>query len=145
MSIIEQDIRDLLAERSGVARDRIRGDSRLLQDLGLHGDAAVGFFTAVAARHQVELTALWKRWDRHFGPERLPLVAWLAFLPAAVGGALAGDWLGETLYLTRDGTRVLAIGLAIGAVWLIARLAPRRGQAPIRVDEVVAAARRGRW
>ena len=66
---LEQDIIDLVAEERGLAPERVKLNSGLLEELGMDGDDAVEFFEQFEARYGPDLTPLYQNWDRHFGPE----------------------------------------------------------------------------
>ena len=145
MTGVELELRQLAAAHAGLPPDRVRSDSRLLQDLGLDGDEAMEFFVAVARRYNLELTDLWKDWNRHFAPEGYPLAGCL-LVPVALFTAFAtAMWLRDSLYLTRNAALLLGALLSAPLIWIGGRITKRRRFEPIRISDVVAAVERGRW
>jgi hypothetical protein len=65
---VQHDIIDLVAEERGLAPEKVKLHSELL-DLGMDGDDAVEFFKQFEERYDVDLTPLYEHWGAHFGPE----------------------------------------------------------------------------
>ncbi|MBA17532.1 MAG: hypothetical protein CMN73_14455 [Sphingomonas sp.] len=140
---INDDIRALLADQCRVPRDSVAINTRLAEDLGLGGRGAVEFFSRLADRHRVDLTALWQGWDEYFDPDDTARRFGLMLLTIFVIG-VAGPQLGDFLNLSRGQELVLVLGLFIAA-WAIINRKRRRAARTIRVSDVVAAVERGRW
>jgi len=122
---IDQEIRALAAEQSGTRFEWVRGDSRLVEDLGIEGDAAVALFTRIAGKYRTDLTALWRRWDRHFIGSRLPFWAIPAWIAAVAVAWLVAGWMHDLLYLTTLQFWVTAALLGGAAIWGVRRALPR--------------------
>jgi len=69
MTEVQREVIALVAKERGLARDNVKLSSRLRRDLGMDGDDAVEFFQEFEERYGVDLSPLYRRWDRHFGPE----------------------------------------------------------------------------
>jgi hypothetical protein len=64
----ESEVKAILANERGLSPERLQLSDRLLQDLGMDGDA-VDFFNGVHERFGTDLTNLHEHWSEHFGPE----------------------------------------------------------------------------
>jgi hypothetical protein len=64
---LENRIISLVAEERIDPPGNITANTRLMEDLGMDGDDAVGFFEKYRAIFEVDLTGI--RWGRHFGRE----------------------------------------------------------------------------
>lgn len=88
------EIIELVADQSGVPREKIHLSDRLLQDIGMDGDDAVDFFNSVHERFGTDLTHLHEHWSEHFGPEGVSCWIGLVIIPAAIIGGLAAGAAG---------------------------------------------------
>jgi acyl carrier protein len=133
------------AQQRGVAVEKIDLLSRLVEDLGLHGDDAIEFFDAFSREFDVNLDALHgKRWKHHFGPEAQPagppLVAIFVLLTLFVTASIIGGYLGWTwLWFLA----FVATWLFGSKAWPLRLLVP--DTVPITVQDLVDAAAAGRW
>lgn len=131
---------ELLAENRGMTIETISADARLLHDLGMDGDDAVDFFTALKAELGTDLEALEERWNDHFGGEHLSRAGCAAVVVVACAGfALASmiKWGHPLLWMA-----------VFATIWIGAfRGRPLRGpiKIPITVRDVVAAVEAKRW
>lgn len=64
---IQERVRSFVAEQLGVRKERLRAESRLLEDFGADGDDFEELIEAFGREFEVDLTGY--RWDRHHGPE----------------------------------------------------------------------------
>ena len=93
---------DIVAKESGTAREKLRDETRIVEDLHLDGNDVAELVERVAATFKIDMTNY--RWYHHHGPEGCnPL--WLIFPPW---------WMGKT-------------------------------RIPIRVADLIEAARTGMW
>ncbi|WP_109809406.1 acyl carrier protein [Sphingosinithalassobacter portus] len=142
---VEREIRELIAEQSGMPLIRIHRDSRIAEDLGISGDDAVTLFSRISGRYRVDLTALWKRWDRHFLINALSIRTIVAMAVVLLIATLIAKWVGGVMYLPASGIFLLALLLA-ALIWLpLRRTLPLRKPVPIRVRDIVQAVERGNW
>ena len=142
---VEREIRELIAEQSGMPLIRIHRDSRITEDLGISGDDAVTLFSRISGRYRVDLTTLWKRWDRHFLLNALSLRTIAAMAAILLVCAWVANWIGKAMYLPASGIFLLAL-LLTALTWLpLRRALPLRKPVPIRVRDIVQAVERGRW
>lgn len=138
MSGAAERIFELLVSEHGIKRERITGRSRLLYDLGMDGDDAVEFFAAIERDFGTDLSRLYTRWDKHFGPEAMPLSG---VLISAVSGGLGA--LTAIFFSIPGFWAVIPIIGAMGlGMWCHSRLRPLTA---ITVDEVIAAVKAGAW
>ena len=138
-ALIEQEVAGLLVGM-GVRAERLGPDARLVQDLHIDGDDAAGFFDAVSARFDTDLSALRAGWDTYFGPEGLSV---MAVAPLALGSAITG----AAAALAGLPAVLCAVSAAMGAVavWLVGQSIGTGRHRPIRLSEVVDAVERGSW
>src|SRR5687768_5157165 len=77
-SELRETVMQIVADHSAAARDKIRDDTRIVEDLHLDGDDVVELVERVATTFGVDLANY--RWYHHHGPEGCnPL--WLIFPP----------------------------------------------------------------
>lgn len=138
MSGTDEKIFELLAVEHGIKRGRITGRSRLQNDLGMDGDDAVEFFAAIERDFGTDLSRLYARWSKHFGPEGITLSQGLN---SAVSGGLGAS--AALFFDVPDFWAVIPVVGAIGlGMWCQNRLRPMTA---ITVDEVIAAVKAGAW
>ena len=140
---LEERIAFFAAHRLRVNPRRVTADARLREDLGLIDDDALEFFEAYSAEFHVDIDALFSRyWARHFGPFG---IGWgtliLMFLTAASAGFLAGFGVSREVWLLWASLTFLEIVVMQGFPFL----APELNLVPIRVSDLVKAARQGFW
>jgi hypothetical protein len=130
------------AKELGMKAERVRLDSRLSHDLGMDGDDAVEFFQAFGKDFNVDLEALWHHWDRHFRPEGGgPPLGFVIVIGASV---FVGDLLHQAVRRIPVWGWMIVLILAFG--WAYSRFfTERRGLNPITVQDLVDAARTGKW
>jgi acyl carrier protein len=138
MSGADERIFELLACEHGIKRELITGRSRLQGDLGMDGDDAVEFFAAIERDFGTDLSRLYARWDKHFGPEGMPLSG---VLTSAVSGGL-GALIAIFFKVSGFWAFILIIGAISLGMWCHSRLRPLTA---ITVDEVIAAVKAGAW
>jgi len=142
MASLEERVVSFTADQIGMTPEEIRLDSRLLHDLGMDGDDAVEFFEKFSERFHVDVTALGNRWSQHFGSEGGVNPVLLAFIGLAFG-------LAALLHEAVQSVPIWAWCVPLVALvpWTLRRLGvgvdPRI--LPITVQELVDAAKRGRW
>lgn len=138
-SIIEKDIKILVARIRGCSPYEIEGSDRLQNDLGMDGDDAAEFVASVQDRFGTDLTELYKNWSKHFGPEMSALL--MPGGPAILTGLLIAGSLG----LSPIWSIALVIGLSAITLWAWQRFGPPARVIPITVGDVVNAVKAGRW
>ena len=115
--------------------------SRVFEDLGVDGQDAVIFFQAFAEEFNVDLTILWDHWEQHFAPEGGP--GW-AFAVGCFACFLIGAAIRQVLSLLP----FWAYGSILCALWVWPlRCWPftEERSIPITVQELMDAAKEGRW
>lgn len=137
--ILEDRVQGFTAQHLGVKRSKLSTATRLNRDLGMDGDDAVEFFKDFAAEFQVNLDDLYSRWDQHFGPEGGPSFGFLVIVVACI---IAGFWLRDRLVWLPAWAWGIAL---IFAVILAYQFWFAKKMLPITVDDLVEAARSGRW
>ncbi|QIG80029.1 acyl carrier protein [Stakelama tenebrarum] len=142
---VEREIRELIAQQSGVPLLRIHRDSRIAEDLGVSGTDAVDLFSRISGRYKVDLTLLWKRWDRHFLAGGIAVRGYVLIFAILAATAFLAFWLGDTLHLGDAGAILLWAMFAAMALAPLRHALPRRKPVPIRVQEITEAVARGRW
>jgi hypothetical protein len=141
MDSLETSILDFVADASGARRNKLSLTTQLSEDLGIEGLDAEELFQTFGEKFGVDLTPLWDYWDYHFAPEGGP--GWPFLIPCLIclliGAAIhqAVAWLPFWVY-----------GIALLVLWIWPlRCWPFTGKQaiPITVQELVEAARQGRW
>lgn len=122
---------------------RLQLDLRLREDLDLHDDEAIEFFEEFSRQFHVDVDALFSRyWARHFGVYGL---SWgslvLMFLTAASAGFLAGYGAPREAWLLWASLSLLELVVLQGMPFL----SPELNLIPIRISDLVHAARHGFW
>jgi acyl carrier protein len=140
-SNIETEVIRLLAANCGVTPEKVRLSDRLQQDLGMDGDDAVEFFDSLHERFGTDLNHLYEHWSKHFGPEAPSLWIVLAIVAASFGGAM----IASSADLSKFSLAMMVIALFVAFFWAIRRWAQQSRKAPVTVDDVVTAVRRGKW
>src|SRR5262249_47544673 len=141
MDTLETSIIDFVADESGIRRDKVLLTSRLSKDLGIEGLDAEELFEAFGKKFNVDLTVLWDYWDFHFSPEGGP--GWTIAIPL-----LVCFLIGEAIHRALGWFPFWAYGVALFVLWIWPlRCWPLAGEAPLQitVQELVEAARQGRW
>lgn len=132
----------LVARTTGIRPEKIGLKDRLAEDLGIDGDDAVELFEAYETELRVDLSVLYASWNKHFGPEGFPLpLGFGLVLVASIVGGVAGG-------LNAPAWLAVLVGLAVGLFWLIPLRAwplPTPESHPVRVEDLITAARSGRW
>jgi hypothetical protein len=134
---LQAEVIDLVADKCGLAREKVQLSDRLLEDLGMHGDDAEDFFKSVHDRFGTDLTHLHQHWSEHFGPEGASCGNGFVILPTALVGGLVAGAGGPAFW-------GVAVTVALFAIWLWRRRPPNR-MAPVRVGQVLAAVEAGAW
>lgn len=140
---LEERVSLFVARRLGRNPRRMELGQRLREDLGLNDDEAIEFFEAFSAHFHVDVDALFSRyWARHFGVYGL---SWgsliLMFLTAASAGFLAGYGVPREAWLLWLSVALLELVVFQGLPFL----SPELNLAPIRVSDLVRAAKHGFW
>lgn len=141
---LAEDLLHLIAAEARRPPGAVQLDARIVEDLGLSGDAAFELIRAISDRYPVDWTALRPQWHALFERRAARLEAWatgaaslaagwgamhaLGFEPAWLTGALAG----LLLWIAAD--RALRH-------WRAARGLPE----PATVRDLVEAVQAGRW
>lgn len=131
----------MLAKERGLSPAKINASSRLLHDLGMDGDDAVDFFTALHERFGTDLSALHEGWSDHFGPEGFSCWNGLVIMSAAVVGGVAA----ALLNIGAAGGIVITVALLALWLWIMRIWGPPEKMQPITVDQVIAAVEAGAW
>jgi len=142
---LEERVVAFVARRCDIAVEKVDLFSRLVEDLGLDGVSAVGFFAAFSNEFDVNLDGLrGGSWERHFRPRGSSIRPTLfavfllltLFLSASIlGGYLDWSWLWLLVFV--------AIWLFCYKAWPLSLLWPDK--VPISVQDLVDAATAGRW
>jgi len=142
---LEGDVIDLVADATGVAREKVRLSDRLLQDIGMDGDDAVDFFNRVHERFGTNLKSLHERWSEHFRPEGFSCWNGLFIAPFVVIGAVIGDFVGPSKFWSY--VIAFTVAAALLAAWLrvMRRWGPPDRMVPVTVQDVVEAVEAGAW
>lgn len=135
------DVVEMLAKERGLSPAKINVSSQLLQDLGMDGDDAVDFFTALQERFGTDLSALHEGWSDHFGPEGFSCWNSLVILPAAIMGGVAA----ALLNLGAVGGIAITVALLALWLWIMKTWGPPDKMEPITVEQVIAAVEAGAW
>jgi len=106
---------DFVAEFTGVKRERLTPDSTLYADLCVDGADGWELIEKFGQKFQVDLSGF--RGDQHFGPEGLPIYAPIAWL-----------WFLVSLPFRKRRSAEDEAGLK-----------------PIRISDLILAAKNGRW
>src|SRR5579859_2337173 len=141
MDPLETSILDFVADASGVRRDKLSLTTRLSQDLRIEGLDAEELFKAYGEKFSVDLTTLWDYWDSHFAPEGGP--GWLFLIPYSICLLI-----GAAIHQAVGGLPFWIYGAALLVLWIWPlRCWPFTGEkaTPITIQELVEAARQGRW
>ena len=143
MTELEEQIVNLIVQRTGIKAKKVNLNSRLAQDIGMDGDDAVEFFEKFTEQFHVDLTALGPNWQRHFLPEGGgPSLGCMVTIGI---GVVAGGLLHEAF------KRVPAWAAMIVLVPLFCRIyvklfdEPEDEMIPITVKDLVDAAIAGTW
>lgn len=140
---LEERIAYFAARRLNVNPRRATGEARLREDLGLSDDEAIEFFEEYSAEFQVDIDTLFSRyWARHFGPFGIGWgTLFLMFLTAGSAGFLAGFGAPGEAWLIWASLSLLELVVMQGFPFL----SPELNLVPIRVSDLVRAARQGFW
>ena len=134
---IESQVIGIIAKWAEVEPERLSPTTRLLHDLAIDGDDAVGLFEQLRERFGTDLTQLHLNWNEHFGPEGIPGSTAFGVICAGLAVQLvcrvAGDVAG------------LATGVAFFVGWLWLRRQTRDELTPITVADVAHAVHGGAW
>jgi hypothetical protein len=145
MTDLEERVTAFVVEETGIRRKRVYLASRLSQDIGMDGDDAVDFFRRFGEEFQVDLTALGEHWDRHFLPEGGAPAA--GCMVAIGAGAIAGALLHEAFKWIPAWVSMLSPTAVFS--WIYSRFFVERdrdrGTTPVTVQDLVDAARSGKW
>ena len=141
MDGIASEVVEMLAQERGLSPAKLNESSRLLQDLGMDGDDAVDFFTALQERFGTDLSALHEGWSDHFGPEGFSCWNGLVIMPAAVIGGVAA----ALLNLGEVGGIAITVALLVLWLWVVKTWGPSDKTEPITVEQVIAAVEAGAW
>lgn len=131
----------MLAKERGLSPAKIDASSRLLQDLGMDGDDAVDFFSALQERFGTDLSALHEGWSDHFGPEGFSCWNGLVIMPSAVVGGVAA----ALLNMGAAGGIAITVALLALWLWIMRTWGPPEKMQPISVEQVIAAVEAGAW
>ena len=92
------DVRDFLIQVCGLPASEIAPDQRLLQDLGVDGDDAVGLFLEFETWFGGDLTPLYDHWRQHFNGEGYSLAdgarLFVGALPILLAAVFTASWAG---------------------------------------------------
>jgi hypothetical protein len=140
---LEERVAFFAARQLHVNPRRVTNDSRLREDLGLSDDDAIEFFEAYSAEFHVDIDSLFSRyWARHFGPFGIGWgTLFLMFLTASSAGFLAGISAPREAWLLWASLSLLELVVMQGFPFL----SPELNLVPIRVSDLVKAARQGFW
>ncbi|HZO56367.1 MAG TPA: DUF1493 family protein [Bryobacteraceae bacterium] len=140
---LEERVAFFAARQLHVNPRRVTNDSRLREDLGLSDDDAIEFFEAYSAEFHVDIDSLFSRyWARHFGPFGIGWgTLFLMFLTASSAGFLAGISAPREAWLLWASLSLLELVVMQGYPFL----SPELNLVPIRVSDLVKAARQGFW
>jgi hypothetical protein len=139
---LEERIIAFTARERAMKVGRIRLDSRLSEDLGMDGDAAVEFFRAFGTDFNVNLDSLQQHWDRHFLSEGSSPS--LGFLIAIGASVVIGDLLHRVVHPIPSWA--LTIVLLCALAWAYNRFFTEGPNlSPITVQDLVDAASAGKW
>ena len=140
---LEERIAFFAARRLSVNPRRVTGEARLREDLGLADDDAIEFFEAYSTEFNVDTDSLFSRyWARHFGPFGIGWgTLFLMFLTAGSAGFLAGFGAPPEAWLIWASLSLLELVVMQGFPFL----SPELNLVPIRVSDLVKAARQGFW
>jgi acyl carrier protein len=145
MSELEDQVIAFILEETGIKRKRVLLSSRLAQDIRLDGDDTVELFKKFGEKFNVDLTVLYHHWDQHFLPEGTRTS------PGCLIGIFLSVAVGAVLYEFVKRIPALAWMMAVLPVfgWIYTRLFldrdPDDGKIPITVQDLVDAARSGKW
>jgi hypothetical protein len=116
MTELDSSVIDFVAEFTGVRRQKLSATSTtIFGDLGIDGHDGCDLIETFGEKFHVDLSSF--RPDRHFGPEGLPLYAPFLYL----------WWLMSFLFRERQTPE------------------QRAGLVPIRISDLIVAARNGKW
>jgi hypothetical protein len=145
MTELEKQITAFIVEETGVKRKRVELASRLAQDVGMDGDEAGEFFKKFCEKFHVDLTLLYDHWPQHFSPEGTGMTPGCLigiFVSVAVGAVLH-----EFVKRLPAWAWMIAVLPVIG--WIYTRFfldrEPDDAKVPITVQDLVDAARSGKW
>ena len=142
----DQAVTALVARFTDRPLARITPDLLLFDDLGMDGDEAVEFFDAFAAAFPVDLTPLYARWGRYFGPEGWTLSqighVSLGVCYVAIPPIVFAAWIGMPRWL------VVICGLIPFLIWMFPlRMWPLKSteMCPISIRDLMTTAATGQW
>ena len=140
---LEERVGYFVARQLHVNPRKVTSDARLREDLGLSDDDAIEFFEAYSAEFHVDIDSLFSRyWARHFGPFGIGWgTLFLMFLTASSAGFLAGFGAPREAWLIWASLSLLELVVMQGYPFL----SPELNLVPIRVSDLVKAARQGFW
>lgn len=137
----DAEIIDFIAQERGLPRHKVTLSSRLRHDLGMDGEDAVEFFQDFERRYDANLTALYKHWGQHFGPEGFgsPTMFLIGLVLVCLPIPL--------IPLGISPVAVWGIELAAVILWLwpLKQWPLKDRTIPVTVQDVVVAARTKQW
>lgn len=141
MDTLENEIIEFVARERRKKPELVSLDSRLQDDLGLDGDDAVELFKTFEKRFSTDCSALWSKWENHFGLEGgpHPLFALCALFVFGLGFSLGAIISHALRWYT-------GIFLVVVWIWPL-KTWPVRGRnlEPITIRMMVDAARAKHW